>query len=179
MIFTELSLRGVYLISPERRDDERGFFARVWCRHELLSRGLDANILQCSISFSFRRGTLRGMHYQAAPHEEVKLVRCTMGSVYDVVVDLRPGSATFAQHSSVVLSAANRNVLYVPKWFAHGFQTLEDNTEVFYQMSAEYAPQSARGLRWNDPAFKITWPEAVTTMSDRDRNYPDFVVHAF
>jgi dTDP-4-dehydrorhamnose 3,5-epimerase len=174
VIFTETKLRGAYVIEPERVEDERGFFARAWCRREFVARGLNPAVAQCGISFNRKKGTLRGMHYQVAPHEEVKIVRCTRGAVYDVIIDLRPESPTFKRHVAVVLSARNRKMLYVPERFAHGLQTLEDETEVFYQISEFHAPESARGVRWNDPAFAIEWPPAERTIIGRDATYPDF-----
>jgi dTDP-4-dehydrorhamnose 3,5-epimerase len=174
MIFRETPLAGAWVLEPERIADERGFFARTYCRRDLEARGLDPAIAQCSVSFNHRRGTLRGLHFQIAPHEEVKLVRVTRGAVWDVIVDLRPESPTFRKHFSIVLSAESRNELYIPKGMAHGFQTLEDGTEVFYQISEFYAPESARGYRWDDPTFAIPWPEAVTVMSDKDRSLPLF-----
>lgn len=174
MIFRETPLAGAWVLEPERIADERGFFARTWCRRDFEARGLDAAIAQCSVSFNRRRGTLRGLHFQVEPHAEVKLVRVTRGAVWDVIVDLRPGSPTFRQHFAVVLSAEAGNQLYIPKGVAHGFQTLEDATEVSYQISAFYAPEAARGYRWDDPAFAIPWPEPATVMSERDRNLPLF-----
>jgi dTDP-4-dehydrorhamnose 3,5-epimerase len=174
MIFRETPLAGAWVLEPERIPDERGFFARTYCRRDFAERGLDPTVAQCSVSFNHRRGTLRGLHFQAAPHEEVKLVRVTRGAVWDVIVDLRPESPTFRSHFSVVLSAEDRNELYIPKGMAHGFQTLEDGTEVFYQISEFYASESARGYRWDDPTFAIPWPEPVTVMSDKDRNLPLF-----
>ncbi|HSK80867.1 MAG TPA: dTDP-4-dehydrorhamnose 3,5-epimerase [Thermoanaerobaculia bacterium] len=174
MIFRETPLPGVWVLTPERFEDERGFFARTFCRRDFEARGLDPDIAQCSVSYNHRRGTLRGLHFQIAPHEEVKLVRVTRGAVWDVIVDLRPDSPTFRQHFGVVLSADEGNQLYIPKGMAHGFQTLADATEVFYQISAFYAPEAARGYRWDDPAFAIPWPEPVTVMSEKDRNLPLF-----
>lgn len=174
MIFAETGLAGAFVVDVERREDERGFFARSWCRREFAARGLNPELVQCDISFNIRKGTLRGMHYQIAPCEEAKLVRCTRGALCDVIVDLRPGSATFKQHAREVLTAENRRMLYVPEGFAHGFLTLEDATEVFYQMSEYHAPERARGFRWNDPAFGIPWPAEVEVVSERDRSYPDF-----
>lgn len=174
MIFRETKLKGAYVIDIEPLQDERGFFARAWCRREFTDRGLNPAIAQCSISFNEKKGTLRGMHYQIRPHEEAKLVRCTRGSLYDVIADIREGSPTFREHVGVVLSAENRRMLYVPEGFAHGFLTLEDATEVTYQISEFYAPGHARGFRWDDPAFAIAWPSDVTVISDRDRSYPDF-----
>jgi dTDP-4-dehydrorhamnose 3,5-epimerase len=174
MIFRETPLPGAWVLEPERIADERGFFARTWCRRDFEARGLDPSIAQCSVSFNHRRGTLRGLHFQVEPHAEVKLVRVTRGAVWDVIVDLRPGSPTFRQRFAVVLSAEAGHQLYIPKGMAHGFQTLEDATEVAYQISAFYAPEAARGYRWNDPAFAIPWPEPVTVISERDRNLPLF-----
>lgn len=174
MIFTETKLHGAFVIEPERLEDERGFFARTWCRQEFAAHGLNSTLAQCSISFNKKRGTLRGMHYQVAPHEEVKLVRCTRGAIYDVIIDLRPDSPTFKQYVAVVLSAENRKMLYIPERVAHGLQTLEEETEIFYQISAFYAPESARGVRWNDPTFAIEWPPAERTINTRDATYPDF-----
>ncbi len=174
MIFHESKLRGVFEIEIERHLDERGFFARTWCKKEFEEHGLDSRVAQSSISFNARRGTLRGVHYQAAPNAETKIVRCTQGSVYDVVLDLRGESPTFKEWISVILSAEQRNMIYIPEGCAHGFLTLADNTEVLYQMTEFFAPESARGVRWNDPAFGIVWPEKVEVISERDRMYPDF-----
>ena len=174
MIFRETKLAGAYLIEPERREDERGFFARTWCQEEFTKHGLEARLVQCSISFNRLRGTLRGMHYQAEPFPETKLVRCTQGAVYDVIVDLRPQSPTFKEHLSAILTSENRLMLYIPRLFAHGFLTLEDQSEVFYQMSDPYSPDHARGVRWDDPAFDIPWPEEPKVISARDRTYADF-----
>ena len=174
MIFTETPLKGAFVIEPEPLADARGFFARTWCQREAEQHGLNPRLVQCSVSFNRRRGTLRGLHYQAAPHEEAKLVRCTAGALHDVIVDLRRDSPTFRGHFAAVLSAKNRRMLYVPEGFAHGFQTLEDGTEIFYQMSEFYSPESARGVRWDDPAFGIVWPDADRIINDRDRAYPDF-----
>lgn len=174
MIFTALNLPGAYVLDLERREDERGFFARSWSRSEFGAHGLNPRIEECSVSFNPRRGTLRGLHYQAAPHEEAKLVRCTTGALYDVIIDLRPGSATFTRWQAVELSAGNRRMLYVPEGFAHGFLTLTDETEIFYQISAAHRPEFGRGVRWNDPAFGIVWPEPVVVISERDASFPDF-----
>ena len=146
----------------------------MFCEREFASHGLNSRYVQCSVSFNLRKGTLRGMHLQAAPYQEVKLVRCGRGAIYDVIIDLRPESPTFKQHFGVELSADNGKALYVPEDFAHGFQTLEDNTEVFYQISQFYAPDYARGIRWNDPTFRIGWPAAERTILERDQSYPDF-----
>jgi dTDP-4-dehydrorhamnose 3,5-epimerase len=174
MIFTETKLKGVFTVDIERLEDERGFFGRTWCRREFEVHGLDPGLVQCSISFNLKAGTLRGMHYQAPPFEEDKLIRCTRGGVYDVIVDIRPDSPTFGQHESFLLTSENRRMLFVPKSFAHGFMTLEDETEVFYQMSEFYYPEHSRGFRWNDPRFNIDWPREINVISARDRNYPDF-----
>jgi dTDP-4-dehydrorhamnose 3,5-epimerase len=175
VIFAETKLSGAYVIEPEKREDERGFFARSWCEKEFADHKLNPRVVQCNISLNKKKGTLRGMHYQAAPWAEAKLVRCTQGAVYDVIIDLRPASPTFRQHLAETLTARDHKMLYVPEGFAHGFQALEDNSEVFYQMSEFYAPQYARGVRWNDPTFGIKWPICEPIMADRDRNYPDFV----
>jgi len=174
MIFTETTLRGAFLIDIERHEDERGFFARSWCRREFEAHGLNPEIAQCNVSFNVRKGTLRGMHYQIEPSAEAKLVRCTRGALCDVIVDLRPDSPSFKQHVSEVLTAENRRMLFVPEGFAHGFLTLEDATEVLYQMSEYHVPERGRGFRWNDPAFGIAWPAEVVVISERDRDYPDF-----
>jgi dTDP-4-dehydrorhamnose 3,5-epimerase len=175
MMFQELALQGAYLIEPERQEDSRGFFARTWCRREFEALGLEVRLEQCSVSFNTLRNTIRGMHYQAAPHGEVKLVRCTRGAVFDVIVDLRPASPTFGKWASAGLDESNRRALYIPAGFAHGFQTLADGTEVFYQMCGTFEPSAARGVRWDDPAFAIDWPPADSrVISDRDRAYPDF-----
>jgi dTDP-4-dehydrorhamnose 3,5-epimerase len=174
VIFTPTKLPGAFIIELERLEDDRGFFARSWCCREFEANGLNSRLVQSNISFSQKQGTLRGMHYQVAPFSEVKLVRCTRGSIYDAIIDLRPDSPTFKNHVCMMLSMENHKMLYVPEGFAHGFVTLEDNTEVFYQMSEFYAPEYGRGVRWNDPMFKICWPLAPTMMSERDRTYPDF-----
>lgn len=176
MTFVETRLKGAFLITPQRIEDERGFFARTWCRREFAAHNLNVRLRQCNLSFNPHKGTLRGMHYQAAPFAEAKLVRCTMGAIYDVIVDLCPESPSFKQHVTVVLSAQNREMLYIPEGCAHGFLTLAPDTEVFYQMSAFYRPTHARGVRWDDPAFGIAWPEEVRVISDRDRSYPDFTL---
>jgi dTDP-4-dehydrorhamnose 3,5-epimerase len=175
LIFTETKLAGAFVIELERHTDERGFFARTFCQQEFEAHGLKAEVAQCNVSFNKRKGTLRGMHYQAAPFAEAKLVRCTAGSIYDVIIDLRPASATFKRHFAVELSAENHRMLYIPEDFAHGFQTLEDDTEVFYQMAQRYSAEHARGVRWNDPAFGIEWPKGERIIIERDQNYPDFV----
>jgi dTDP-4-dehydrorhamnose 3,5-epimerase len=168
MIFTETKLKGAFVIDIELHEDERGFFARSWCEDEFKKHGLNQRLVQCNISFNKKRGTLRGMHYQVEPFAEAKLVRCTMGALYDVIIDLRPNSATFKQWISVELTAENHRALYIPENFAHGFQTLIDNTEVFYQMSELYHPECARAVRWDDPAFGIEWPSGPRVISRRD-----------
>jgi dTDP-4-dehydrorhamnose 3,5-epimerase len=174
MIFGQTSVEGVWLVESERLEDERGFFARTWDRDEFATQRLNPQLAQCSISFNPRRGTLRGMHYQAAPHREAKLVRCTSGAMFDVALDLRPESATFRAWFGATLSAENRLALYIPEGCAHGFLTLDDSTEIHYQISASYAPEAVRGVRWNDAAFGITWPGGVHVISERDRTYPDY-----
>lgn len=174
MKFVSLPLQGAFVIEPDPIVDERGFFARTFCREFFASHGLNPNLVQCSVSFNKLKGTLRGMHYQKKPHEEAKLVRCTMGAIYDVILDLRPDSPTFNLWVGIELSAANRCALYIPEGFAHGFLTLADESEVFYQMSEFFHSECNDGVRWNDPAFAIDWPGEVTLMSERDRCYPDF-----
>lgn len=174
MIFRELSLSGAYVVVPEPKTDERGLFARTWCAGEFAARGLNDRIAECTVSFSSKRGTLRGLHYQIAPHAQAKLVTCLRGAIYDVIVDIRPGSPTYGRWVSVELSAANWTMLYVPEGFAHGFQTLEEDTEVFYQMSDVRVPEAERGIRWDDPAFSIEWPPAERTISPRDLSFKDF-----
>lgn len=174
MNFTETKLCGAFIIEPVRHEDERGFFARTWCRREFEGRGLEADLAQCNISYNRAKGTLRGMHYQQPPYAEAKLVRCTRGAIYDVIIDLRRGSPTFGRWVAAELNEANRRMLYVPRGFAHGFQTLEDDAEVAYQVSEFHRPEAAGGVRWDDPAFLITWPLEVTVMAPCDRDYPDF-----
>lgn len=174
MIFKETKFKGSFIIEIERFADQRGFFARGWCKREFESQGLVSHLVQANISSNKKRGTLRGMHYQIAPFEETKVVRCTRGSVYDVIIDLRPDSSRYKQWLGVELTADNRRMLYVPKGFAHGYQTLEDNTEVFYHVSEFYTPAAERGFRYNDQAFAINWPLEVQVISDKDRNWPDY-----
>lgn len=174
MKFTETPLADAYVIELEPMTDERGFFARGWCSREFAQHGLAANIVQANVSFNHSAGTLRGMHYQVAPHEETKLVRCTSGALYDVIIDMRPASTTFGQWHGVELSAENRKMLYVPHGFAHGYQTLADGTEAFYQVSEFYAPGAEQGIRYNDPRFAIAWPLAAQLISDKDANWPDY-----
>src|SRR5437762_4195845 len=174
MIFTETELKGAFVIELEKFADERGFFALSWSQDEFAKRGLESSMAECNVSFNRERGTLRGMHYQEDPYGQAKVVRCTMGAIYDVIIDLRSESLTFKKWFGVELNAENRLNLYVPKGFAHGFQTLEDNSEISYQMSSPYVPDSGRGVRWNDPAFGIEWPEKVRIMNPRDKDYRDF-----
>lgn len=174
MRFVELRLAGAYLVEPEPHADERGFFARTFCEREFASHGLVARYPQCNISYNRAARTLRGMHYQAAPHQEAKLVRCVAGAIHDVIVDLRAGSPTQGRWLGVELDASRRDALYVPAGFAHGFLTLHPGTEVFYQMGQFHEPEAARGFRWDDPAFGIEWPGAPELISERDRRYPDF-----
>lgn len=171
MKFTETNLKGVFIIEPERIKDDRGFFARTFSKDEFKKHGIDFNILQCSLSYNKHKGTLRGMHYRE-PHAEAKFVRCTKGSMYDVILDVRKASPVYGKWVAVELTAENRKMIYVPEGFAHGFQTLEDDTEVFYQMNALYVPEYARTVRWDDPAFKIKWPLEVSMISEKDRNCP-------
>lgn len=175
MIFTETPLAGAYVIDIQRLEDERGFFARTWCQREYAAHGLNPRLAQCSISFNKVKGTLRGMHYQLPPHAEAKVVRCTRGAIFDAIIDLRPESPTYKQHFGLALTPESRTMLYVPEGFAHGLLTLEDNTEVLYQITEFYAPDYARGFRWDDPAFAIQWPAPVQVISERDAGYPDFV----
>lgn len=172
MRFIPASLAGAFVVEPELLGDDRGFFARSFCQDEFRAHGLAPTVAQCNISFNRLRGTLRGLHYQSKPHEEAKLVRCTQGAVWDVIVDLREDAGTRYCWFSVELTAENRRALYVPPGFAHGFQTLIDNSEVFYQMSEFYQPEAARGVRWDDPAIGISWPIADPVLSPRDRAYP-------
>jgi dTDP-4-dehydrorhamnose 3,5-epimerase len=173
MLFAETRVRGAFVVDVEPIEDERGFFARSWCRDEFETRGLNPCVVQCNVSHNRLAGTLRGIHFQAAPHQEAKLVRCTKGAIYDVVVDLRKGSETFLQHEGVVLNDDNRRALYIPEGCGHAFLTLADDTEVFYQMSQFYAPAAGRGLRWDDESLDIRWPHPVRVISERDRTYPD------
>jgi len=175
MKFTETRLKGAYIIDIEPIEDERGFFARFFCHKEFEENELNPRVMQCNVSFNKKQGTLRGMHYQAAPHTEAKLIRCTRGAIYDVIIDLRPESPTFKDWFALTLIAENHTMLYVPEGFAHGFQTLEDNTEVFYQMSESYVAESARGVRWDDPAFGIKWPPDSLIIPVRDQQYSDFI----
>jgi dTDP-4-dehydrorhamnose 3,5-epimerase len=173
--FTNTDVPGAAVVEPECRADERGYFARIWCAKEFADHGLRHEFVQSNISFNKRKGTLRGMHFQTPPHEEAKLVRCTAGAIYDVIIDLRPGSPAYLKHFAVELTQENRKMLYVPEGCAHGFQTLADGTEVHYQMSKLYYPECSAGHRWNDPAFGIDWPLAVSVISERDSSYADFL----
>ena len=177
MKFTPTDLAGAWLVDVEPAADQRGFFARTWCRREFSDHGIDCDFVQASVSYNRSAGTLRGMHFQRAPHDETKLVRCVRGALYDVIVDIRPGSATYGRWIGVELSAENRRGLLVPQGFAHGFVTLEDDTEVFYQISAYYTPGHAGGLRYDDPALAIEWPIEPKVIADKDRRWPDFGRH--
>ena len=178
MIFVETPLQGAYVIEIEKHEDERGFFARSWCAREFDAHGLDHHLVQCNVSFNRLKGTLRGLHYQIPPHAEVKLVRCTKGSLFDVVVDLRKDSPTFLNWFGVELSGTNHRMLYIPKLFAHGFQTVEDDTEIFYQMSEFYEPAAAKGIWWNDPRLAISWPPANRIISTKDQEYPNLDINS-
>jgi len=169
VIFTETPLHGAFVVDLERHEDKRGFFARSWCQEEFAQHGLETNLAQCNISFNACKGTLRGMHYQTKPYLEAKLVRCTMGRIFDVMIDLRPTSPTYTRWFSIELTAENHRALFIPVGFAHGFQTLADDCEVFYQMSEFFHPECARGVRWNDPAFGIDWPDGTKMISPRDQ----------
>jgi dTDP-4-dehydrorhamnose 3,5-epimerase len=176
MIFTQTILNGAYILELQKFEDERGFFARTWCQQEFKDLGINAKLVQCNISFNKKKGTLRGMHYQTAPYEEAKLIWCTRGAIYDVIIDIRPHSKTFKQWVSVDLTAENRKMLFIPEGFAHGFLTLMDCTEVVYQMSEFYMPEFARGIRWNDPAFHIQWPsQHIEIISEKDKQYSNFI----
>ncbi len=175
MKLTPLAVAGAYVIAGEPREDARGFFARMFCAEELAAHGLEGRIAQCNLSWNHARGTLRGMHYQTEPFSEVKIVRCTRGSVYDVVFDVRPDSPTYGKHAAVTLTAENRLMCYVPRGCAHGYQTLEADCEVFYTVSAPYAPSHERGIRWDDPAINIAWPVADPILSPRDQGHPHLV----
>ncbi len=171
MILKETKLKGAYIIELQPMEDERGFFARTFCQKEFVAHGLNPKLAQCNISYNRRKGTLRGMHYQVAPKAEAKLVRCTRGAIYDVIIDLRHESPTYCKWIAAELNADNHRTIYIPEGFAHGFQTLMDDVEVFYQMSEFYAPECARGVRWDDPAFGIVWPDDKRIISEKDMNY--------
>ncbi|HID62784.1 MAG TPA: dTDP-4-dehydrorhamnose 3,5-epimerase [Anaerolineae bacterium] len=175
MIFKETNLKGAFIIEMEPIRDNRGFFARAWCQKEFEAHGLITSFVQANITFSPKKGTLRGLHYQIAPHEEIKLVRCTRGAIYDVIIDLRPESPTYRQWLGTELTADNRKMIYIPGGFAHGYQILIDDTEVFYQVGQFYAPEHERGIRWDDPAFEIDWPIASPLiLSEKDKRWPDY-----
>ena len=174
MKFIETLLKGACIVEIEQLTDDRGFFGRSWCRKEFEAHGLTAIVVQANVSFNHQKGTLRGMHYQIAPHREAKLIRCTRGAIYDVIIDLRPDSATYKNWIGVELTADEYKMLYVPENFAHGYQTLENHTEVTYQVTQYYTPGSEKGIRYNDPAFDIQWPLGVSTISDKDSTWPKF-----
>ncbi len=174
MIFEELALPGLFRVRPEPHADERGFFARTHCEADLSARGLVGRFAQSSVSFNHRRGTVRGMHFSRAPHAETKLVRCTAGAIHDAVIDLRPDSPTYRQVAQVTLSAANRHALYIPAGLAHGFQTLSDDTEILYMIDRPFVAAAADGVRWDDPAFALAWPEPVTVIAARDLAFSDW-----
>ena len=173
MKFTETKLKGAYIIELEKLQDERGYFARTWCRKEFLDHGLDVDLVQCNVSQNPKKGTLRGMHYQDPPHAETKLVRCTRGAIFDAIVDLRPDSETFLEWIAAELTADNGKMMYIPKGFAHGFQTLEENSMVYYQVSEFYAREDCRGVRWNEPRLSIPWPHEVAVISPQDLGWGD------
>jgi len=179
MIFTETKLKGAYLVEIKKLEDERGFFGRAWCQQEFEEVGLNAQVKQINTSYSVHQGTIRGMHYQIDPYQETKFIRCTKGSVYDVIIDLRPDSPTFMQWVGHELSAENCRMVYVPENFAHGIVSLEDHSEIYYPVTEFYTPGSERGIRYDDPAFNIDWPVKISQVSDKDRNHPDFDVNNF
>ncbi len=174
MVFNKTKLQDALILEPEKIQDARGFFATTWCQKDFAAHGLNVSLVQCNVSYNRAAGTLRGMHFQIAPFSQAKLVRCTRGAIYDVIIDLRTDSPTFKQWVAAELTESNHRLVYIPKGFAHGFQTLKDDSEVFYQMSEFYAPGYAQGVRWNDAAFDIEWPLGVTVISDRDNSYRDF-----
>jgi dTDP-4-dehydrorhamnose 3,5-epimerase len=174
VLFAETPLNGAFVLKLEKHRDDRGYFARTFCVEEFKAHGLNSHLVQCSTAFNIQRGTLRGFHWQASPKTEEKLVRVTRGAIHDVIVDLRTESPTYLQHAAIELSADNGRMLYIPKGFAHGLQTLADNTEVFYQMSESFAPDCSRGARWNDPAFGVEWPLPNPVLNERDRTWEDF-----
>lgn len=175
MIFTELELKGAWLVEVKKIEDERGFFGRAWCRNEFLDHGLNPDFVQLNTSFTIRKGTIRGMHYQVDPYQEVKFIRCTRGRIWDVIIDLRPDSPTYMKWTANELSADNYRMVYVPENFAHGFISLEDHSEVYYPVTQFYTPGAERGIRWNDPAFEIKWPVPVDLVSAKDNQHPDFI----
>ena len=174
MLFTQTQLKGAFIVELEQRQDTRGFFARTFCAKEFSVHGLKPTVAQCNVSFNFKKGTLRGMHYQIAPATETKLIRCTQGAIYDVIIDMRPDSPTYLSHLGVELTAENRRALYVPEMFAHGYQALTDAAEVVYQVGEFYTPGYERGLRYNDPTFGIDWPLLVSEISQKDAAWPMF-----
>jgi len=178
MIFAATQLDDAWLIEVEPREDQRGFFARTWCRQELAAQGLDTEVAQESLSYNRHRGTVRGLHFQRSPHEETKIVRCTRGAIFDVIVDLRPRSPTYLKWQGFELTAENRRAIYIPKGFGHGFQSLTDDAEIAYQISAFYAPEAAAGFRYDDAAFGVAWPLPVTIISEHDLGWPAFTAGA-
>lgn len=174
MIFTETNLKDVLVVDLEKREDERGFFARTWCKREFQDKGLKPSWVQANTAYSRFKRTLRGMHFQIAPHQEIKLVRCIQGRIFDVAVDLRPASETFLRWTGIELSSGNHRMFYVPEGFAHGYLTLSDDVEILYMVSAAYSPEAERGVRWNDPAFGIKWPEQPRIISEKDNSWIDF-----
>lgn len=177
LLFKPLEVAGAYLIEIDRKEDERGFFARTWCAKEFEAQGLKASLAQCNMSYNKQKGTLRGLHYQLPPHQETKIVRCTTGGIYDVILDLRPDSPTYLKWCGVELWSHNHQVLYVPEGCGHGIQTLADHTEVMYMVSEFYTPEAERGVMWNDPVFAIEWPPAEQRIiSEKDQNHPPFVL---
>jgi len=174
MIFEKTDFEGVYIIEIEKQIDERGFFARSWDKNDFEENGLNSKLTQCNISLNNKKGTLRGMHYQIKPYQETKLIRCTQGRLFDVIIDLRIDSKSFKKWLNIELNEENYKMLYVPEGFAHGFQTLEDNTEIFYQMTQNYMPNFANGIRWNDPMFNINWPIKEPILSEKDQRFTDF-----
>ena len=176
MIFKETPLAGAYVVDLKRLEDPRGFFARAFCADEFKAHGMVPDVLQANLSWNEKRGTLRGMHYQLAPYQETKFIRCVRGSLYDIIIDLRPDSPTFGKSFGIELTADNRTALFVPRDFAHGFITLQDDTEAIYMVSQTYQPGSEAGIRWNDPGFKLSWPMEPVVISDKDANWPDYEV---
>lgn len=179
MIFRETSLKGAYVVELNKLEDDRGFFGRIWCENEFKAHNLNANLVQSNVSYSKKKGTMRGFHFQKHPYQETKLVRCTRGSAYDVIIDLRPESPTFKQWFGIELSAENRKMLYVPENFGHSFLTLEDNSEVYYLVTEFYNSEAECGLRWNDPTFDVKWPIEIKEISEKDSNHPNFNIKNF
>ncbi len=177
MIFTETKLKGAFIIEIKKLEDERGFFGRAWCHNEFKEHGLNPNICQINTSYTKKKGTIRGLHYQVDPYQETKFIRCTRGRIFDVIIDLRPGSPTFMQWIGNELSSDSYKMVYVPEYFAHGILSLEDNSEVYYPVSQFYTPGAERGIRWNDPAFNIQWPVKVEIVSEKDNSHPDFDIN--